>query len=285
MVRYPHKEVDTVPDTYISRDRNAKRPTQRSAGGGQVVRSVRLEELNQNSFQQAKIDKAILAIGSCESHGGHLPFGTDTFVSHDLALAAAERLENTVVVPPLWYGVSVHYRHKPMCITLNNKTMIRVLRDVFDSLDWWGIRRVFVVCGHDGNIPCIEIAARDAQQAHPELRIAVLEAWWTTAGALLPPDSFEVWNGLGHGGEGETSICLAMFPHLVDMSQAKGMIPELPDHIRLIWNFQELTDYGASGAPEKGTAEKGEKMKEVLVDHIVEFIEEMDRQDWKIRKK
>ncbi|MBN1838144.1 MAG: creatininase family protein [Spirochaetales bacterium] len=271
-------------DTNTSPTGKDERPAQPSAGSGRAPRSVRLEELNQNIIEQAGIDKAILAIGACESHGGHLPFGTDTFVSHGLAVAAAERLGRTVVVPPLWYGVSVHYRHKPMCITLNNDTMVQVLRDVFASLDWWGIRKVFVVCGHDGNIPCIEIAARDAQQAHPELRIAVLEAWWTTAGALLPPDTFEVWNGLGHGGEGETSIGLAMFPHLVDMSQAKGMIPELPTHIRMIWNFQELTDYGASGAPEKGTVEKGEKMKKVLVDHIVEFIEKMDSQDWKIRK-
>lgn len=53
----------------------------------------------------------------------------------------------------------------------------------------------------------------------------------------------------------------------------------------MIWNFSELTDFGASGAPEKATAEKGQKMKDVLVDYIVEFVNRMDNQDWKYVKK
>ena len=98
------------------------------------MKTVRLEEYNQNSFQKAKIDKALLAFGSCESHGGHLPFGIDAFVSHDLAVSVAERLERTVVVPPLWYGMSLHYRHKPMCVSLANETTTKVIHDVFESL-------------------------------------------------------------------------------------------------------------------------------------------------------
>ena len=249
------------------------------------MKTVKLEEYNQNSFQKAKIDKALLAFGSCECHGGHLPFGIDAFVSHDLAVSVAERLERTVVVPPLWYGMSLHYRHKPMCVSLTNETATKVIHDVFESLFYWGIKKAFVINGHDGNIPCIETAARDVKLAHPDMRIAVLDAWWYTIGDLLPKETFEVWNGLGHGGEGETSIGLAVVPHLVDMSQAKGMLPKLDPRVKLIWNFDELSDYGATGAPEKGTAEKGQKIKKAIVDLVVDFIKKMDAQGWKIRKK
>jgi creatinine amidohydrolase len=249
------------------------------------MKQVQLEELNEASFGRAKIDKAILAFGSCESHGGHLPFGIDTYVSHDFAVSVAQRLERAVVVPPLWYGMSLHYRHKPMAISLSNETETRVVRDVLESLAYWGIMKAFIINGHDGNSPCIEAAARDAKLAHPQMRIGVLDAWWYTVGSLLPKSFFEVWNGLGHGGEGETSVSLAVVPKLVDMSQAKGMLPTLDPHVKLIWNFEELTDYGASGAPEKGTAEKGEKMKKAIVDLVVEFIEKMDRQEWKIQKR
>ena len=249
------------------------------------MKTVKLEEYNQNSYQKAKIDKALLAFGSCESHGGHLPFGIDAFVSHDLAVSVAERLERTVVVPPLWYGMSLHYRHKPMCVSLTNETATKVIHDVFESLFYWGIKKVFVINGHDGNIPCIEVAARDVKIAHPDMRIAVLDAWWYTIGDLLPKNTFGVWNGLGHGGEGETSISLAVVPHLVDMSQAKGMLPKLDPRVKLIWNFDELTDYGATGAPEKGTAEKGQKIKKAIVDLVVDFIKKMDAQGWKISKR
>jgi creatinine amidohydrolase len=197
----------------------------------------------------------------------------------------AERLENTVVVPPLWYGISQHYRHKPMCITLSNDTLIRVVKDMLHSLIHWNIKKVLIINGHDGNIPPIEIAARDIKTEFPEMGLAVLDAWWVTAGNLLPKDTFDVWNGLGHGGEGEMSIALAMFPDLCDMSRAKGMIPEMDPNVKLVWNFEELTDYGASGAPEKGSLEKGRRMKKVLVNYLVDFVKRMDQQNWRYQRK
>ena len=249
------------------------------------MNSIKLEELNEYSFRDAQVDKAILAIGSTESHGEHLPYGCDTFVAYGIALEVAERLENTVVVPPLWYGISQHYRHKPMCITLSNDTLIRVVKDMLHSLIHWNIKKVLIINGHDGNIPPIEIAARDIKTEFPEMGLAVLDAWWVTAGNLLPKDTFDVWNGLGHGGEGEMSIALAMFPDLCDMSRAKGMIPEMDPNVKLVWNFEELTDYGASGAPEKGSLEKGRRMKKVLVNYLVDFVKRMDQQNWRYQRK
>ena len=246
---------------------------------------IKLEEHNETSFLKAGFDKAFLAIGSCESHGGHLPFGTDTYVAYDIALESAKRLEKTVVVPPLWYGMSLHYSHKPMCISLSNETLTLVVKEALSSLVHWGIKKVVIINGHDGNIPCIEAAARDIKLEAPDMGLAVLDAWWVTAGNLLPPDTFEVWNGLGHGGEGETSIALAIMPDLVDMGEAKGMIPDMDPNVKLIWNFEELTDFGASGAPEKATVEKGRKMKTVLVDYIVDFVNRMDKQGWRYVKK
>ncbi len=248
------------------------------------MKRIKLEEFTEHTFKEAKIDKAFLAIGSTESHGGHLPFGCDTFVAYDIALEVAGRLERTVVVPPLWYGMSLHYSHKPMCISLSSDTLTQVIREAMESLIRWDVKKIVVINGHDGNIASIEIAARDMKVKYPEIGLAVLDAWWVTAGNLLPKDTFEVWGGLGHGGEGETSIALAIFPDLVDMAQAKGMVPKMDPNVKLIWNFQELTDFGASGAPAKGTAEKGLKMKQVLVDYLVEFVNRMDRQDWKYAK-
>lgn len=249
------------------------------------MKRVKLEELNEHAIQEMHVDKALVAVGSTESHGAHLPFGTDTFVCYDIALEVARRLDNTVVVPPLYYGMSQHYRHKPMCITLSDETLSRVVKEVLESLLYWNIRKILIINGHDGNIPPIEMAARDVKVAHPDMGLAVLDAWWVTAGNLLPADTFEVWDGLGHGGEGETSIALAIFPELCDMSRAQGMIPDMDPNVKLIWNFEELTDYGASGAPQKGSAEKGRKMKQVLVDALVDFVVRMDRQGWRYERK
>jgi len=38
------------------------------------MKRVKLEEFTEFTFKQAGVDKALLAIGSTESHGEHLPF-------------------------------------------------------------------------------------------------------------------------------------------------------------------------------------------------------------------
>ena len=121
------------------------------------MNSVKLEEHNEHSFKAAGFDKAFLAIGSCESHGAHLPFGCDTYVGYDLALEVARRRDKTVVGPPLWYGMSQHYSHKPICLSLSNDTLTRVVRDLLHSLVRWGLRKILVINGHDGNISPIPL--------------------------------------------------------------------------------------------------------------------------------
>ncbi len=137
--------------------------------------------------------------------------------------------------------------------------------------------------GHDGNIAPIEIASRSAKVAHPELKIVSLDAWWMTIGELLPADFFQVWKGLGHGGEGESSICLELFPELCDMSKAVGVVPNLPKYLDVKWTFNELTNTGTTGDPTKGTREKGRRMREALVDALVKALTDLDLRDWDYR--
>jgi len=243
--------------------------------------TVLAAEMNGKIYNAAQFDKAIVAIGSTENHGDHLPFATDTLVSHGIAQEVAARVKNMIVVPPLYYGMSEHYQHRPFSISLKSEHLLLVIKDVLESIYRWGIKKIVIINGHDGNIAPIEIAGREFKVAHPDARIVALDAWWVTAGNLLPKGTFEVWNGLGHAGEGETSICLAMFPELVDMSVAKGVVPDLPPNMEIKWLFSELTNTGATGDPTKATKEKGDKMKAVLLDAIVEFIQKLDAIGWK----
>jgi creatinine amidohydrolase len=248
-------------------------------------KTIRYEELNTADLLAAGFDKAILPIGSCESHGDHLPFGIDAMIAYDLALAVAGRVERAMVLPPIWYGMSHHYRHQPMCVSVTNDTNIAVYRDVLASIIHWGFRKILVINGHDGNIPCIEVAAQDVKIENPEIGIAVLGAWWTAGLAMLPKDVWQHHHGYGHGGEAETSVAMAVVPDLVDPGRARGMVDEKDAYVREFWNYQELTDYGASGLGTAATREKGERFKAALVDHLVAFIERKEAQGWVIPKR
>ncbi len=59
-----------------------------------------------------------------------MPFGTDGITSHRLAVRIAEQCTKTFVLPPYFLGMSDHYRHKPICISVSNDTQVRVLKDV-----------------------------------------------------------------------------------------------------------------------------------------------------------
>jgi len=242
----------------------------------------RLLRLTGHGLEAGGFDKAVLAVGSTESHGEHLPHGTDTLIASHLAEAVADRVEGLLVLPALPIGMSVHYSMFPIALTLTTETLMLVLREVFASLLNHGIKKLLLVNGHDGNIPAIEASTREFRTEHPEMRIAVLEAWWVSAGELLPEGTFEVWDGLGHGGEGETSMMLAVAPELVEMERAKGVVPDLPAHVQVKWRFDEITPYAVTGDPTKATPEKGRLMRDALVDLLVDFIEEMDGKDWGI---
>lgn len=243
------------------------------------------EELNGHKYKAHKFTKVMFNVGALENHGDHLPFGTDCFVSYLLAKEVAASFDDILLLPPLFYGMSEHYKDFSFTVSLQYETLTAMLRDILDSCYREGFRRVFIFNGHDGNSAPIEVAARSFKVAHPDMKIAVQDAWWVTAGLLLPPDTFEVWNGLGHGGEGETSIGLELFPHLVEMEYAKGVVPRLPPNADLKWKFSELTNTGASGDPTKGSKAKGEAMRRVLVDAVVEFITYLDSINWEYELK
>ena len=70
-----------------------------------------------------------------------------------------------------------------------------------------------------------------------------------------------------------------------DPARARGMVDSKDSLIQEIWNYQELTDEGATGDGRAATSEKGSRMKSVIVDYIVSFIERKEREGWVIPKR
>jgi creatinine amidohydrolase len=242
-----------------------------------------IEEMNAVEVRKTVNEKtiAILVFGACENHGDHLPFGSDFIFPTEIAKRLATKVNNVIVLPAIPYGVSLHHDQFQMTMSINPETLVGIISDLLSSLIQNKIRRVLIINGHDGNIGPIEVAARSIKNKHPEMTIACLESWWILVGQLKK-DLFEVWSGLGHGGEAETSAILAVRPDLVNMESApKEVIPKLPENIRIFWKFDELTSTGATGAPQKASIEKGNEILQMLEDLLLSFIKEMELSDWK----
>jgi len=245
-----------------------------------------LLKITAHQFKEGNFNKAILCVGSCEAHGQHLAEGTDTLVSYMLACRIADECDGLLVLPPITVGYSGHYDSFPFTLTLQYDTVTQVIYDMCVSCINGGIDHIIILNGHDGNIAPIEIASRKVKEAYPNAKIAALPAWWVTAGELLPEGTFEVWDGLGHAGEGESSIAYYLYPQWCEPELAKGYVPDsLPPFLDTKWDFSELTDTAATGDPTKATPEKGKLMAEVLVKAMVEGIKSLDDMNWDYRTK
>jgi len=117
--------------------------------------------------------------------------------------------------------------------------------------------------------------------------------YWRVAGRELAGQTFMESPIVIHACEYETSLMLGLRTDWVKMSRAKGRRVErqskfydplgyTPSRVAVSETFAQMTDLGAMGSPEKGTAEKGEKLFTLITGALVEFLEEFSQ--WKIRR-
>jgi creatinine amidohydrolase len=216
---------------------------------------------------------AVLAAGSVEQHGAHLPLGTDAYAALTVAERVAARL-GTVVAPLGPLGVA-HY-HLPWSgtLTLEPSTLIAVVIDVCASLRAAGVRRVVIVNWHEGNSPTLRLAADQAQRRH-DLRVVIAEAHVITHS--LFPDEME----FTHAGSMETAAVLAHDPALVRLDErtpgsdtaAGSAAHELfrrRDVYPVLRDFHEIApDGGWYGHPERAEPGRAEEIFEAVADHVV----------------
>jgi len=242
-----------------------------------------IEDMNSIQIKKKVNDKTVagLIFGSCENHGDHLPFGSDFIFPLELAKRVAIKNKNLILFPPIPYGVSSHHKKFYMTISLDTNTLISIIENLLESIYNHGVQKILIINGHDGNIAPIEIASRNTKERHPDITIACLESWWELIGKISA-DTFNIWDGLGHGGEAETSAMMTIRPDLVNEDNIpEDTIPNLPKHVRIFWTMDELTKTGATGSPSNASVQKGNVICRVLEDILSSFLIDMEKTRWK----
>ena len=150
---------------------------------------------------------AIIPLGSVEQHGAHLPLGTDYYAAESFARRVAA-ITGGLLVDFCPFGVTPLHMGFGGTVSLRSDTMIRLMRDVVASLHQHGARKVVFLNWHERNLPAMEIAAEDAQNAHEGLRILIVHAHF------IAKNLYGGEVGLTHGGELEVLPVLADRPEL-----------------------------------------------------------------------
>jgi creatinine amidohydrolase len=221
---------------------------------------------------------AVLAAGSVEQHGGHLPLGTDAFAAQSIAERVAFRLD-TVVVPVGLVGVAPYHLPWPGSLSLSPSTLTAVLVDICAALGSAGVSRVVLVNWHEGNSATLRLAAAEAQQRHG-LHILIAEAHVITHS--LYPDEME----FTHAGSMETAAVLAYEPALVRLDRATPASDRAsgetahdlfrrPDVYPVLQDFHEIAPTGWYGRPELADQGRAEEIAEAVADHVVRRVREI----------
>lgn len=163
------------------------------------------------------LDMVLIPVGAHEQHGPALPVSTDTLTASVVcSLAGALLAPRVAVAPTIPWGVSWHHLGRPGTISLQEDTLIRIVRDHIDSLYRQGVKRFVLVNAHGGNNSALAVAA---DQAKRDLGVPLVVPIY--AYSLLSNAAREILgdDALGHGGGDEASAMLAIRPELVDSSR------------------------------------------------------------------
>jgi creatinine amidohydrolase/Fe(II)-dependent formamide hydrolase-like protein len=230
-------------------------------------------------FQE--VDIALLPVGSVEQHGPHLPLDTDAFDADYLAKRIAEACSKPrpLVLPLISYGVSYEHDSFKGTVSISNDTLSRLVYEIGMSVARNGIKKLVIINGHGGNNPALNFAA---QMITRDARIFVCVDTGETSDVDINRLR-ETPNDV-HAGEIETSTSLAVRPHLVRMDKASKKIPRFSSRYlnftakRWVWWYaytERISKSGVLGDPTKASAEKGEKIWQIMIAHLVALVEDL----------
>lgn len=216
-----------------------------------------------------------LPVGSIEQHGPHLPLNTDLVLAEGVTRLIVEKwgeAHDLWQLPPVSVSLAREHEWAPGTLSLSVAGMTAYLHDLGRTIaKSLPARNLMIVNGHGGNRGILEALALDLR-ADCGLNVVVFHpaSFADTAAASTAPDI--------HGGRNETSMMLAIAPHLVRTEKIAGLTSRADaDTVRKTilqrgvtwpWHSDEkgLSDGGVIGDPSAATAELGREIVERAVE-------------------
>jgi len=226
----------------------------------------------------------LVPVGANESHGPHLPLGTDRICACGFAEEIARRVD-AVIAPEVPWGFRSQIKtggghHWTGNIGLDAELLVGVVRGTIRELTIKGMTKIAIVNGHYENVWFItegcELAVRDLG-AEPGGDLTIFTAsWWDmvtdddlTACFDTPPESIEY----EHGALLETSIMLSMRPELVatDKFPQHGF-KRFPPYDIFPQDPARANETGSLATSDGANAEAGAELIRLIADRMADGI-------------
>ena len=245
------------------------------------------------SFTPPAGSVAVIPLGAVETHGPHLPLGTDGLIAEgilDAAEAADRGSVTTLRLPLLWLGASAEHADRAGTLSQEPEELIAALVRIGEGLAKCGVNRIVLFNGHGGNVAAASIAAL---KLRTKFNMLVASAHWLDFG--LPPGLTPPAPAMAdvHGGWIETSVLMHMAPQLVSKDKrAAREAPPAPSlfpagNIAWGWKLDDLSkghvgksDGGWIGRPDLATPELGKALVDHAAASLLKLLGELAAASW-----
>jgi creatinine amidohydrolase/Fe(II)-dependent formamide hydrolase-like protein len=217
----------------------------------------------------------IVPMVQIESHGVHLPVGTDYYCAMEIAKLTAKKC-NAIVGIPITFGNCVPYSSWPGYIIIDTQTLSLLVKQYLMSIQEQGFKKIAFIIMHGGdNFYGIKLAVDEYIRENPDISVAI-----TYVGMLLGKKSYKL---LGKGIDIDTSIMLYLKPELVcleklDAAQKNRLQPNTTGQAIRYEKDKNLAYYRPDNFKDasNSTAKLGEKFLEILSDNLAEIINDLN---------
>ncbi|MTI16457.1 creatininase family protein [Rhodobacteraceae bacterium RKSG542] len=249
---------------------------------------MKWEELT--SPKIAALDKSIpvvMNIAAIEQHGPHLPLATDALIGeHFISRLNAERGEQVLVLPQIKVCCSRHHMDFAGTLTASHTTLLEYISEIAASVFQAGFQTFVLLNSHGGNQAIGQVAVEKIGADYPDRQVA-LATWWSLAREELKALSESGPFGTGHACELETSLIQLIAPHLVEAPVPDGLHYERmfaqadgdmlsAGSASLYRSMKEISGgSGVVGAVETASAEKGQRISDIVTAQLVRFVDEL----------
>ena len=214
---------------------------------------------------------AILPLGNLESHGYHLPAGTDSLLAQGFCELLERRLEAKGFAPVVLPPTNQAIRSMPeFNLDLPLHLYAKLVRHLVLKIVSNGFANVVIVAGHTPNKEVAKTIAREVTAKEKGAKIVSFD-WF----ALGDDEGFA---DLHHAGDVETSAAAYFFPRLVRENKIfdnpAALKSRAADYSVAGRGVEQATGKKACrGIASKHSAEKGKRFVESAVSQAVKIIE------------
>lgn len=216
-------------------------------------------------------DTAVIAVGSIEQHGPHLPVTTDWEIAGAVGRAVAEKA-GAFYIPAFPVSTNREHMGKPGSVWMSPMTLYQMLWDVCQSLKEQGFKKIALIQAHGGIFITTPLVRELNATGAPDLMVAkldLLDFWDILYSRGITETRTEL-----HAGEAETSLMLYLNPDLVHMDRAVDFVPSGVQRSDL--NYGSILRYCPDGVWGEARCASAEKGKKILECFIEESLKKMD---------